>query len=32
MLPKQHVLWFDVTMDEPLLMGIIQRRGDLLDV
>src|SRR6266852_3963894 len=31
-LSHKHVLWFDVAMDESLVMGILQGVGDLLDV
>ena len=29
---EQHILWFDIAMDHPLLMGIIQSRGDLFHI
>src|SRR5258708_6323185 len=30
--PEQHVFWLDVSMNNPVLMSVLQGSGDLLDV
>src|SRR5436305_2189431 len=32
MLPDEHVLWFDIAVDDALVVSILQSGGHLLDV